>query len=274
VPPRARRATAGLVDGREEHVDAARVVPLAGAVAQALEELERVLLRKLRNRADLQHAKIRERGGADIGKVGERGRTIDRAGFLLHDEHLNRWITVRAPCAVPGACGSLRGDAVWRISHYHAISFFRDESAWCGGAINDLQLERLWVVHQETDGFEMRPGSRHCPSGNWTPCGERFGREQVAGGNVDAQNHKETRKSYESGVATTYIHRIIIIMVKTLTKHGNSYALVIDRAILELLQMDPERPVELTTDGNALTIRPMTEGTKGSSASTTSTGRH
>ena len=52
-------------------------------------------------------------------------------------------------------------------------------------------------------------------------------------------------------------------MVKTLTKHGNSYALVIDRAILELLQMDPERPVELTTDGNALTIRPMTEGTKG-----------
>ena len=26
---------------------------------------------------------------------------------------------------------------------------------------------------------------------------------------------------------------------------------------------DPERPVELTTDGNVLTIRPMTEGTKG-----------
>ena len=60
------------------------------------------------------------------------------------------------------------------------------------------------------------------------------------GGNVDAQNHRETWKSHESGVATTYIHRIITIMVKTLTKHGNSYALVIDRAILELLQMDPE----------------------------------
>jgi len=53
-------------------------------------------------------------------------------------------------------------------------------------------------------------------------------------------------------------------MVKTLTKHGNSYALVIDRAILELLHIDPERPVELSTDGNTLTIRPMTEGTKGS----------
>ena len=74
---------------------------------------------------------------------------------------------------------------------------------------------------------------------------------------------KETQKSRESCVDTRYIHRIITIMVKTLTKHGNSYALVIDRAILELLQMDPERPVELTTDGNALTIRPMTEGTKG-----------
>ena len=74
---------------------------------------------------------------------------------------------------------------------------------------------------------------------------------------------KETQKIRESGVDTPYIHRIISIMVKTLTKHGNSYALVIDRAILELLQMDPERPVELTTDGNALTIRPMTEGTKG-----------
>ncbi len=61
-------------------------------------------------------------------------------------------------------------------------------------------------------------------------------------------------------VNTMYHHAA---MVKTLTKHGNSYALVIDRAILELLQIDPDRPVELTTDGNALTIRPMTEGTKG-----------
>jgi virulence-associated protein VagC len=32
---------------------------------------------------------------------------------------------------------------------------------------------------------------------------------------------------------------------------------------LEAAMRDPERPVELTTDGNALTIRPMTEGTTG-----------
>ena len=51
-------------------------------------------------------------------------------------------------------------------------------------------------------------------------------------------------------------------MVKTLTRHGNSYALVIDRAILELLNIDPELPLELTTDGNALTIRPAQSGAK------------
>ncbi|HUW31768.1 MAG TPA: AbrB/MazE/SpoVT family DNA-binding domain-containing protein [Planctomycetota bacterium] len=44
-------------------------------------------------------------------------------------------------------------------------------------------------------------------------------------------------------------------MIKTLTKHGNSYALVIDKAILELLQIDPNQPLEITTDGEALTVR-------------------
>lgn len=43
-------------------------------------------------------------------------------------------------------------------------------------------------------------------------------------------------------------------MIKTLTKHGNSYALVIDKPILELLQFDPESPLEITTDGKVLTI--------------------
>jgi len=44
-------------------------------------------------------------------------------------------------------------------------------------------------------------------------------------------------------------------MIKTLTKHGNSYALIIDRAILDLLKITPETPLELTTDGKSLTIR-------------------
>lgn len=46
-------------------------------------------------------------------------------------------------------------------------------------------------------------------------------------------------------------------MVKTLTKHGNSLALVIDKAILELLKVDADTPLEITTDGNALIISPV-----------------
>lgn len=45
-------------------------------------------------------------------------------------------------------------------------------------------------------------------------------------------------------------------MVKTLTKHGNSYALVIDKPILELLNIRPDSPLEVTTDGRVLTITP------------------
>jgi len=48
-------------------------------------------------------------------------------------------------------------------------------------------------------------------------------------------------------------------MIKTLTKHGNSYALVIDKAILELLQIDPDQPLEITTDGEALTVKKVTD---------------
>ena len=46
-------------------------------------------------------------------------------------------------------------------------------------------------------------------------------------------------------------------MTKTLTKHGNSYALVIDKPILELLRVTPDTPLELTTDGNRLVIAPL-----------------
>jgi len=46
-------------------------------------------------------------------------------------------------------------------------------------------------------------------------------------------------------------------MVKTLTKHGNSYALVIDKPILEMLKITPETPLELVTNGDTLVIRPV-----------------
>jgi antitoxin MazE len=46
-------------------------------------------------------------------------------------------------------------------------------------------------------------------------------------------------------------------MNKTLIKHGNSLALVIDKPILELLQITAETPLELTTNGDAILIRPV-----------------
>jgi antitoxin MazE len=45
-------------------------------------------------------------------------------------------------------------------------------------------------------------------------------------------------------------------MVKRLTKHGNSLALVIDRPILDLLNIDDDTPLEVSTDGKRLTIVP------------------
>ena len=45
-------------------------------------------------------------------------------------------------------------------------------------------------------------------------------------------------------------------MVKKLTKHGNSLALVIDRPILDLLKIDPDTPLEVSTDGKQLLSRP------------------
>jgi antitoxin component of MazEF toxin-antitoxin module len=45
-------------------------------------------------------------------------------------------------------------------------------------------------------------------------------------------------------------------MIKTLTKHGNSYALVIDKPILDLLKIGPNTPLEVTTDGRKLSIEP------------------
>ena len=45
-------------------------------------------------------------------------------------------------------------------------------------------------------------------------------------------------------------------MIKKLTKHGNSWALVIDKPVLDLLKIDPETPLEISTDGQALLVTP------------------
>ena len=45
-------------------------------------------------------------------------------------------------------------------------------------------------------------------------------------------------------------------MLKKLTKPGNSLALVIDRPILELLKIDADTTLDISTDGEKLTIGP------------------
>lgn len=47
-------------------------------------------------------------------------------------------------------------------------------------------------------------------------------------------------------------------MVKKLTKHGNSLALVIDRPILDLLHIDSDTPLDISTDGKRLVVAPAT----------------
>ncbi|HUT91013.1 MAG TPA: hypothetical protein VMY37_16035 [Thermoguttaceae bacterium] len=46
-------------------------------------------------------------------------------------------------------------------------------------------------------------------------------------------------------------------MIKKLSKHGNSLALVIDRPILELLGIDERTSLSISTDGEALVIVPV-----------------
>jgi antitoxin component of MazEF toxin-antitoxin module len=46
-------------------------------------------------------------------------------------------------------------------------------------------------------------------------------------------------------------------MIKKLSKHGNSLALIIDRSILELLNIDENTALELSTDGESLVVAPV-----------------
>jgi antitoxin MazE len=46
-------------------------------------------------------------------------------------------------------------------------------------------------------------------------------------------------------------------MVKRLVKHGNSLALLIDRGVLDLLKIDAETPLSITTNGQSLIVTPV-----------------
>jgi antitoxin component of MazEF toxin-antitoxin module len=46
-------------------------------------------------------------------------------------------------------------------------------------------------------------------------------------------------------------------MVKKLTKSGNSLALVIDKPMLDALDLDADTPLEVSTDGEVIVIAPL-----------------
>ncbi|NIA14851.1 MAG: AbrB/MazE/SpoVT family DNA-binding domain-containing protein [Nitrospiraceae bacterium] len=46
-------------------------------------------------------------------------------------------------------------------------------------------------------------------------------------------------------------------MIKKLTRHGNSLALVIEKPILDLLGVSADTPIEVTTDGQVLVLTPV-----------------
>jgi antitoxin MazE len=46
-------------------------------------------------------------------------------------------------------------------------------------------------------------------------------------------------------------------MVKRLTRTGNSFALVLDKPLLEQLGIDEDTPLELSTNGDVLVVTPV-----------------
>ena len=45
-------------------------------------------------------------------------------------------------------------------------------------------------------------------------------------------------------------------MIRTLQRHGNSQALVIDKPLMEALGIEQETPLQITISGNSLIITP------------------
>lgn len=48
-------------------------------------------------------------------------------------------------------------------------------------------------------------------------------------------------------------------MTKKLIRHGNSAALVLDKALLDVLKVEMETPLEVTTDGRNIIISPQAD---------------
>ncbi|HZZ45234.1 MAG TPA: hypothetical protein VFE58_20015 [Tepidisphaeraceae bacterium] len=73
------------------------------------------------------------------------------------------------------------------------------------------------------------------------------------------------RQRYIHCITNVYTANNGAAMIKSLTRHGNSMALVLDRALLELVKIEPDQLVEISTDnGQRLIISPVRNGTRAS----------
>lgn len=51
-------------------------------------------------------------------------------------------------------------------------------------------------------------------------------------------------------------------MIKKLVSHGHSAALIIDKPILQLLKVEMDTPLEITTDGKNLIVSPVEDASR------------
>jgi antitoxin component of MazEF toxin-antitoxin module len=52
-------------------------------------------------------------------------------------------------------------------------------------------------------------------------------------------------------------------VIKTLTKHGNSLALVIEKPVLEMIGADADTQFDISTDGQVLILAPVRDPDRG-----------
>ncbi len=55
------------------------------------------------------------------------------------------------------------------------------------------------------------------------------------------------------------VYTEVVCMIKKMIQHGNSSAIIIDKPIMELLNIDVDTPLEISTDGKSLIISPVTD---------------
>lgn len=46
-------------------------------------------------------------------------------------------------------------------------------------------------------------------------------------------------------------------MLRNLKRHGNGYALVVEKNVMELLGLTPDTPLEVRTDGKSIIVTPI-----------------